>query len=203
MVLTHSQRAPRSGDIGSGAIIVAIVIAAGSVAVVARLVRDMPTLADLFSIFAFPVMLLVYYAARRISQRSRRTRELTLLEEDKRDIEHLSYMIRMCRQLSLSLMAAAGTPGLPALAVLHMAEMAGAMTSRYGHLVNSDGKRLIAGVQDITAEMLGSGGACGAVSADVLEANLSLLSDRVLDPDDPSLVERRRRAADSANPAPA
>jgi len=203
VVPEHGRRAPRPGEIGNTAIVVAVGIAAASVATVAGLVRDMPTLADLFSIFAFPVMLLVYYVARRISQRSRRARETALLEEDKRDMAHLSYMIRMCRQLALGLVAAAGTPGMSALAVLHMAEMAGTMMSRYGHLVSSDGKRPMASVQDITMEMLGTGGACGVVSASALDANLSLLSGSMLDPGDPSLVERRRRAADSANSAPA
>lgn len=138
----HGGRSLRPGEISRTAIIVAVMVAATSVAVMTRLVHDMLTFAALFSIYALPVMLLIYYIARRFSQRSRSARESALLERDERDRAHMAYMIRTCRQLALGLVASSkAQPGPAAPAVSHIAEMAGSMMSRHGHLVNKDGKR--------------------------------------------------------------
>ncbi|RNJ72837.1 MAG: hypothetical protein EB824_05385 [Thaumarchaeota archaeon S15] len=57
-------------------------------------------------------------------------------------------------------------------------------------------------MQDITMEMLGSWAVCNGADAGALQADLTDLADSMLDIDDPFLVERRRRAADAADPQP-
>ena len=162
----------------------------------------MATLADLFSIFAFPVALLAYHVARRLSQRSRMARESVLLEEDRKDREHVTHMIRMCRQLVLGLSAGVqAQPTLSMVAVPQIAASAGAIAPRYGHLVSDEGRMAAAAVEGVTMEILGAGAMCGTAHAASMAASLDILAGSVLDLDAPSLVERRRRAADASDPA--
>lgn len=174
--------------------------AAVSALAAARLVHDMATLADLFSIFAFPVALLIYRAARMFSQRSRRAKESILLEEDRKDREHAVYMIRMCRQLVLGL--STSVPAHASMSVTiapQIAASVGTIASRYGHLINDEGQMAAIDVQDTTMEILGPGAVCDAAHVAFLTASLDILANSVLDLDDPSLVERRRRAADASS----
>lgn len=200
MKLRHAPRAPRPGEISHTAIIVAVVTASISALSAARLVHDMATLADLFSIFAFPVALLVYDVARRFSQRSRRARESVLLEGDRRDREHAIHMIRTCRQLVLGLTTSVPTrPALSIAAVPQIAASVGTIASRYGHLVSREGQMAAIDVEDSTMEILGSGAVCDTAHVIFLSVSLDILANSVLDLDDPSLVERRRRATDASS----
>lgn len=197
------QRAPRSGTIGHTAITVAIVVTATSISVVARLVHDMSTLADLFSILAFLVALSIYYVARQFSSRARRAREYALLEGDRRDREHVTYLIRLCRQLVRGISASTqAQPMLSMASIPQIATVAGTILSRYGHLVNGEGRLAAIDVQDAAMEILGSGAFCSATHVTTLTADLAILVDSVLDIDDPSLVERRRHAADASDLRP-
>lgn len=181
----------------------AVVAATLSTTTTARLVYDMATLADLFSILAFLVALSIYYVARQISLRSRKAREAALLEEDRRDREHATYLIRLCRQLVQGL--SADTPSRPALSattVPQIATMMGTISSHYGHLVSYEGRLATANIQDTVMEILGSGAFCSATNVSDLFSDLVILADSVLDLNDPLLAGRRERAADSVDPAP-
>lgn len=120
----------------------AVMAAALSIASMARIVYDMATLADFFSVFAFPIALFIYRLARTLAERSRTAHESSLREKDKRNIDHATAAIRTCHSvvLGISRSSAISSPNILIL-TQSLAITIGAIKTQHGHLLTETGLR--------------------------------------------------------------
>ena len=195
-------RHTRSRTISHTAIMIAVMVAALSVTSMARLVHDMATLADLFSILAFLVALSIYYVARRFAERARAAHESELQETDKRDMGHAVATVHTCRSVAVGISRSPAISGSSVLVLTQgLATTIGTVQTQYDHLFSEEGRLAAASAHAAALLILESGEDCLGPNAPHMIRDLRILSDSVLDLDDESLVERRRRAADAESPA--
>ena len=195
-------RHTRSGTISHTAIMIAAMVAVLSVTLMARLVHDMATLADLFSILAFLVALSIYYVARRFAERARAAHESELQETDRRDMGHAVAMVHTCRSVAVGISRPPAISGSSVLVLTQgLATTIGTVQTQHDHLFSEEGRLAAASAHAAALLILESGEDCLGPNASRTIRDLGTLSDSVLDLDDESLVERRRRAADAERPA--
>lgn len=181
---------------------IATIAAALSVTSMARIVYDMATLADLFSVFALPIALSIYRVARRFAERSRAARMSALRETDRKDAEQAVATIRTCRAAALGIFRSAETPGSETLVMAqHLATTIGTTRTQHGHLFNKKGLRAAARAHNAAILILESDKHCPRTNASYIARDLKTLSNSAPPLDDGSLVGRRRRAADAESPA--
>lgn len=192
----------RSTAITHTAIMIALVAAAILVASAFRLVYNVPTLADLFSISAIPIALAIYHLARLLTERSRAAHETTLREKDEKDIEHAKALIRTCRSAARGI-SRSPTISAPSMLALtqNLATTIATIKAQYGHLLTTRGKRAAEKASSMALQTLEAGEDCLDLNTSYIARELRILSKSVLPLDDESLVERRRRAADAGGPA--
>ena len=196
------KRHPRSGTISHTAIMIAVTAAALSVTSMARLVHDMATLADLLSTLAFLVALSIYYVARRFAERARAAHESELQETDRRDMGHAVAMVHTCRSVAVGISRPPAISGSSVLVLTQgLATTIGTVQTQHDHLFSEEGRLAAASAHAAALLILESGEDCLGPNASRTIRDLGTLSDSVLDLDDESLVERRRRAADAERPA--
>jgi len=196
------QRFPRAGTLSHTGVLIAVMAAALSVASMARIVYNMATLADLFSVFAFPIALFIYRLARSFAERSRAAHESSLREKDKKDIDHATAAIRTCHSvvLGISRSSAISSPNILIL-TQSLAITIGAIKTQHGHLLTETGLRAAESARNSAELILESGDDCLSLNTSCIAQDLKTLSNNILPLDDESLVERRRQAADAESPA--
>ena len=202
MDTTRHPREARDGTIGATAIMIAIVLATLAVAAPARLVRDMGTLGDLFSILALPIMLAVFYIAQRLYSGARRDRKLVLLEGDQRGRKHVMDTIDLCRALTRAVMQSGKSDrAIANMSMLrHIAADFGMAMERHGRIFSDDGKIYAEHIRESALDALTEGNACSYVTLSQIDDKLEVLKDMILDIDDPGLEDRRSRAASITDP---
>ena len=203
MDTTRHPREARDGTIGATAIMIAIVLATLAVAAPARLVRDMGTLGDLFSILALPIMLAVFYIAQRLYSRVQRDRKLVLLEGDQRGRKYIMDTIDLCRALTRAVMQSGKSDYATAnLSVLrHIVADIGVVMARHGHVFSHDGRLSAESIRESALGALGEGSTCSYATLSRMRNELDVLKGMLLDTDDHELEDRRSRAASFADPA--
>lgn len=181
---------------------IALVASAILAATAFRLVHNIPTLADLLSIFAIPIALAIYHLAKLLTERSRAAHESALREKDERDIGHATALIRTCRSTirGISRSSTTLTPNMLILAQ-NLATTIATIKAQYGHLLTTRGKRAAEKASGMALQMLEAGDDCRNLNTSYIARELRTLSRNVLPLDDESLAGRRRRAAGSAGTA--
>lgn len=165
-------------------------------------VRDPVTASVLFTLLALPMTVLVFWAARYLQLRIRRSRMATLREEDRRSKDYTVAVIRLCRSLVLGeKRSSTGSTTVSTATMRHIAYHIGTAKAQHGHLFSIDGQ-LVAEKTCNSALAVVSGRSCPDTNfADIL-VGLGRLEKEMLNLDDPSLERRRMVAAGAEDPAP-
>ena len=197
MVTARRSREAREGTIGSPAIMAAAALAFIAVAAPARLVPDLGTLADVFSLIALPATLAVFYIARRLYYRARRAREISLRARDARDREHVESAIDLCRTLVAAAMRAKrlGRTTYDMAMLHHVATDVGMARTRHGHMFDEGGLVLAERIRESTLIAILEGTTCTQAALSYMDRDLVGLRGHLLDIDDPRLAELRRQEA--------
>ena len=199
---TRLSRTPGDGTISITSIMIAIVLAVLAVAVPARLVHDMGTLGDLFSILALPITLAVFYTARRLYLRERHAKESILREKDARGKKHVMDTIDLCRTLVLAIMRSdksdLATINMPMLR--YVAADIGMLMAQYGHVFGDEGGLFAERVRELVLGALEEGRHCSNATLSNIDSKLLALKSVLLNIDDLSLVNRRTSDAGFGNP---
>jgi len=188
------------GDAAPLVIVVAIGVAFAAAALRGD-ASDLGTAGSLSSILALPIMVAIFYAARRLQRRMRRARVASLRREDRRDRAHVLATINMCRSLALG--AKGSTPGSPAAmsAMRDIALHIGDAGTVHERLFTGHGRRLADKVHNMALNSIGDRSCAPADLAHIFHA-LKRLEPEVLGIDDDALARLREREAGAGDPGP-
>ena len=164
-------------------------------------VRDLGTAGSLASILALPIMVAIFYAARLLHRRMRRSRVASLRRDDIRDRAHVIITINMCRSLALG--ARGSDPCSPAAmsAMRDVARHIGEARTTYGRFLTEQGMRIAEQVHAAALNTI-EGQTCAPADFSHIFHALRRLDPEILDIDDASLVRRREEEAGAGDPGP-
>jgi len=162
-------------------------------------VYGLATAGSLFSVFALPATVIVFWAARQLRLKMRRARASVLREEDRQNIAHMASTINLCKSL------AAGTSGSKShleyvLAMHHIARYIGTSVSLHGYLLSDRGKKMADRVHVSALAAIADNSCSDADLADVLNG-LGHLDKEILDLDGDILENRRAQRSDAGDHA--
>ena len=164
----------------------------------AKTVHDMVTLSYFLGIVALPIMLAIHFVTQHLYARSHYVRESVMREEDERSRNQVVATLNLCRSLIFGMEA----PARPLsderrMAIIqHVAEHAGVISARHGHILSVSGRRLATVARDSALFMLKINNIVPARMG-VMTNAIDALVHEVLELDDPHLVARRRFAAET------
>jgi len=168
-------------------------IAATAAATVwAGLVRDFGTTGTLSSILGLFVGAFVFWAARQLSKRVRRTRMGLLRRDDLRNRNHLIVTTNLCRSLALGAEGADSSSPAILSAMRDTALHIGEASTTYGYLLTGQGKKLAESVQDAARSAIVGKSCAPADLSHIIDA-LGQLEGEILSIDSDELVRRRRQ----------
>jgi len=185
--------------------VVAIVAAVGGIlatTVAFGIVHNLETAGSLFSVMAVPIAVGIFYAARLLHQGIRRARLAALLDEDRRDREHVVSTINLCQHIATGASKSGRlATELRMSAMRHIATHITLIMSQYSHHLGVDGKRVVEDVRSLSFGVLDTSSCARADFADIAKS-LSCIGVELLPLDDPQMEARRRRAAGIEDPPP-
>ena len=115
---------------------------------------------------------------------------------------HAVAMVHTCRSVAVGTSRPPAISGSSVLVLTQgLATTIGTAQTLHDHLFSEEGRLAAASAHGAALLILESGEDCLGPNASRTIRDLGTLSDSVLDLDDESLVERRRRAADAERPA--
>ena len=169
------------------------VIAAITVATVwTGTVRDLGTAGSLFSVLGFGVTLFIFWIARQLSRRVRRTRLGLLRRDDLRNRNHMIVTTNLCKSLALG--AEGADPASPATlsAMRDIAVHIGEFGTTYEYLLTVPGKMLAESVHEAALSAIASRSCASADLSNMLDS-LGQIYGEMLDIDSEELVRRREQ----------
>lgn len=185
--------------------VVAIAAAVGGILatmVAFGIVHDLGTVGSLFSVMAVPIAVAIFCAARLLHQGIRRTRLAALLDEDRRDREHVVATVSLCQHLAVGASKRGTTIAATRISSMrHIATHIVSIRSRYSHHLSTEGQKIVECVCDTSFNALNAGSCARANFADI-DLLLSRVGAELLPLYDPQLEARRRRAAGIEDPPP-
>ena len=155
-------------------------------------VRDLGTAGSLSSVLGFGVTVFIFWIARQLSRRVRRTRMGLLRRDDLRNRNHMIVTINLCRSLVQG--AEGEDPASPVAlsAMRHTAQHIGEFGTTYEYLLTEQGKRLAEDVRT-TALIAIAGKSRATVDTPHMLDSLVQLEAQILDIDSEELVRRREQ----------
>ncbi|MDD9842843.1 MAG: hypothetical protein OXU85_02970 [Thaumarchaeota archaeon] len=155
-------------------------------------VRDLGTAGSLSSVLGFGVTVFIFWIARQLSRRVRRTRMGLLRRDDLRNRNHMIVTLNLCRSLVQG--AEGEDPASPVAlsAMRHTAQHIGEFGTTYEYLLTEWGKMLAEDLR-VTALAAIAGKSCAAVDTSSMLDSLDQLEGEILDIDSEELVRRREQ----------
>ena len=201
--MARLPRASRDGTISATAIMIAVTLATLAVTVPARLVHDMGTLGDLFSILALPIMLAVFYTAQRLHLKARESRISLLKEKDKSSRKHMEDTVSLCLS-TVMVIIKSKEPSLAVGNTLMMRQIVddiGLARAQHGHVLDRTGQFLAERARTSALKVFEDGSVCSHTALPDLHDDLLELKGSMWGVDDKELVNRREHEAGFESPA--
>lgn len=157
-------------------------------------VHNLGTAGSLSSTLALPVMVAIFYAARRLRDRVLRARKVELRKEDQRNRDHMVTTINICRSLALGAEGSDSRSTATMSAMRYIAHHVGNARTTHEHLLTPEGKQLAEKVIVMALSAI-SGHSCAPADLTSVLHSLRQLNDKILDVDSRDLLKRREQAA--------
>ncbi|MDD9826500.1 MAG: hypothetical protein OXU86_07015 [Thaumarchaeota archaeon] len=175
------------------AIMLAIIGAIAVATVWTGTVHDFETSGSLFSLLGFLATVFVFWIARQLSGRVRRTKMGLLRRDDLRNRNHMIFTIGLCKSLVQGAEGADANSPVAMSAMRHTAQHIGEFGTTYEYLLTEQGKKI---AEKARAAALAAiiGNSCATADSHIL-ASLEKLEGEILDIDSDELVRRREQEA--------
>jgi len=164
-----------------------------TIAVLHGIVHDLGTAGSLSSMIALPVMVAIFYAARRLHSRMRRAKMDTLRREDRRNRDHMITTVNTCRSLALGAKKSDSGSTAAMSAMQNIADRIGMVRTTYKYLLTTDGKQIAEKAYNLSLSAIVAQSCAPADLASILHC-LEQLNDEILDIDSPDLLKLREQA---------